>query len=123
MDPAEALPSRPMSTTTNSMKHLTKIQVTVVAGFFAACGLVALAAVVTQPSFNHDVVFAFVEFVILAVLAVNLDVIARSSFSVSGSTMILIASIVVFGEYSFFLGPALVGVCGGVLVHRTSPQP
>jgi hypothetical protein len=115
MDPAEALPSPPLSTTTNSMKHLTKIHVIVMAGFFAACGLVALAAAVTQPTLNHDVVVAFVEFLILAVLAANLDVVARSSFSVSGSTMILIASIVVFGEYSFFLGPALLGVCGGFL--------
>ena len=37
----------------------------------------------------------------------------------SGSVMIFMASLVVFGEYGFFLGPLLVGLCCGLfdVVH------
>ena len=58
-------------------------------------------------------------FGVLAVAATNLDVIARASIGMSGSVMIFTASIVVFGEYSFFLGPALIGLCCGLfdVVH------
>ncbi len=32
---------------------------------------------------------------------------------ISGNVMVLIASLVVFREYGFFLGPVIVGCCGG----------
>jgi hypothetical protein len=64
-------------------------------------------------------VTALVVFGLLAVAATNLDVIARASIGMSGSVMIFMASIVVFGEYGFFLGPAIVGLSCGLfdVVH------
>ena len=90
-----------------------KIRVAVVVGCIATCGFVALAAFVAPGSLSSDVFLALAVFGVLAVAATNLDVIARASIGMSGSVMIFTASIVVFGEYSFFLGPALIGLfCG-----------
>jgi len=90
-----------------------KIRVAVLVGCFATCGFVALAAFFAPGSVSSDVLAALVVFGVLAVAATNLDVIARASIGMSGSVMIFMASVVVFGEYSFFLGPALIGLfCG-----------
>ena len=64
---------------------------------------------VTPKSASRLLVFG-----LLALAATNLDVITRASIGISGNVMIFIASIVVFGEYSFFLGPALIGLCCGL---------
>ena len=83
------------------------------AGCIATCGFVALAALFAPGSLSTEVVAALAVFGVLAVAATNLDVIARASIGMSGSVMIFMAAVVVFGEYSFFLGPALIGLfCG-----------
>jgi HD-GYP domain-containing protein (c-di-GMP phosphodiesterase class II) len=96
-----------------------KIRAAVVVGCAATCGFVALAAVVAPGSLSSEVLVALAVFGVLAVAATNLDVIARASIGMSGSVMIFMASIVVFGEYSFFLGPALIGLLCGLfdVVH------
>jgi hypothetical protein len=91
-----------------------KIRVVVLAAVAVASGFVALALVVTPNVLGPETIAAVVILGILAAAATNLDVIARSSFAVSGSVMILIAAVVVFGTQGFFLGPILVGVCCGV---------
>jgi HD superfamily phosphodiesterase len=85
----------------------------VLVGCIATCGFVALAAFFAPGSLSSEVVAALAVFGVLAVAATNLDVIARASIGMSGSVMIFMAAVVVFGEYSFFLGPALIGLfCG-----------
>jgi HD-GYP domain-containing protein (c-di-GMP phosphodiesterase class II) len=91
-----------------------KIRGAVVAGGAATAGFGALAAFVAPHSVTPKVGIALLVFGLLAVAATNLDVIARASFGMSGNVMIFTASIVVFGEYSFFLGPALIGLCCGL---------
>ncbi len=86
-----------------------KIRLAVVIGLAATCGFVALAAVFAPGSLTPSVVTALIVFGLLAVAATNLDVMRRASIGMSGSVMIFTASIVVFGEYGFFLGPALLG--------------
>lgn len=82
-------------------------------GCLATCGFVALAAFFAPGNLSADVLVALLVFGVLAVAATNLDVIARASIGMSGSVMIFMAAIVVFGEYSFFLGPAFIGLfCG-----------
>jgi HD superfamily phosphodiesterase len=95
------------------MNTQTKIRVAVLVGCIATCGFVALAAFFAPGSLSSEVVAALAVFGVLAVAATNLDVIARASIGMSGSVMIFMAAVVVFGEYSFFLGPALIGLfCG-----------
>jgi HD-GYP domain-containing protein (c-di-GMP phosphodiesterase class II) len=102
-----------------TLSKATKIRLAVVFGLVAACGFVALAAFFSPGSLTPRVVIALIVFGLLAVAATNLDVIARASIGMSGSVMIFTASIVVFGEYGFFLGPAIVGLCCGLfdVVH------
>jgi hypothetical protein len=95
------------------MSTQSKIRVAVIAGCIATCGFVALAALFAPGSMSSQVVAALAVFGVLAVAATNLDVIARASIGMSGSVMIFMAAVVVFGEYSFFLGPAFIGLfCG-----------
>src|SRR4051812_21419828 len=95
------------------MSTQSKIRLAVLFGCVATCGFVALAAFVAPGSLSADVLFALAVFGVLAVAATNLDVIARASIGMSGSVMIFMAAVVVFGQYSFFLGPALIGLfCG-----------
>src|ERR1700751_2222825 len=102
-----------------AMSTRTKIRTAVVLGCVTTAGFVALAAVVAPGNLDSDVIGALVVFGVLAVAATNLDVIARASIGMSGSVMIFMASVVVFGEYSFFLGPALIGLLCGLfdVVH------
>ena len=101
------------------MSVQSKIRCTVLVGCLATCGFVALAAFFAPGSLSGDVLVAFAVFGVLAVAATNLDVIARASIGMSGSVMIFMAAVVVFGEYSFFLGPALIGLLCGLfdVVH------
>jgi hypothetical protein len=101
------------------MSTQNKIRAAISIGCIAACGFVALAAFFAPGSMSWDVVLALVVLGVLAVAATNLDVIAHASIGMSGSVMIFMAAIVVFGEYSFFLGPALVGLLCGLfdVVH------
>lgn len=102
-----------------NMSTQSKIRVTILGGCIATCGFVALAALFAPRSLSADVLVAFAVFGLLAVAATNLDVIARASIGMSGSVMIFMAAVVVFGEYSFFLGPALIGLLCGLfdVVH------
>jgi len=101
------------------MSKANKIRFAVVAGLAATGCFFAFAAFFAPGSLSSQVVAALIVFGLLAVAATNLDVIARASIGMSGSVMIFTASIVVFGEYSFFLGPAIIGLCCGLfdVVH------
>jgi hypothetical protein len=96
-----------------------KIRAAVILGCIATCGFVALAAFIAPGSLSSQVLAALAVFGVLAVAATNLDVIARASIGMSGSVMIFMAAVVVFGEYAFFLGPALIGLLCGLfdVVH------
>jgi hypothetical protein len=102
-----------------SLSTQKKIRVAVSVGCIATCGFVALAAFFAPGSLGSNVVMGLLVFGALGVAATNLDVIARASIGISGSVMIFMAAVVVFGEYSFFLGPALIGVLCGLfdIVH------
>lgn len=101
------------------MSTQSTIRVAVIGGCLVTCGFLALAAFVAPGSAGSDVLIALLVFGVLAVAATNLDVIARASIGMSGSVMIFTAAIVVFGEYAFFLGPALIGLLCGLfdVVH------
>jgi hypothetical protein len=97
-----------------AMSKTDKIRFAIVVGVIATCGFVALAAVVAPREMSSQTLSALLVLGALAILATNADVIARSSVGISGSVMVFTASFVVFGQYSFFLGPALIGVVSGV---------
>jgi len=101
------------------MSTQNKIRVAVLVGCVATCGFVALATLFATNSFTSQVFVALAVLGVLAVAATNLDVIARASIGMSGSVMIFMAAVVVFGQYSFFLGPALIGLLCGLfdVVH------
>jgi hypothetical protein len=101
------------------MSTASKIRSAVAIGCVATCGFVALAAFFAPGSISSQVAVALVVFGVLAVAATNLDVIARASIGMSGSVMIFMAAVVVFGNYAFFLGPALIGILCGLfdVVH------
>src|SRR5262245_8526568 len=54
----------------------------------------------------------------LAALAANFEIEIRPSVSMSGHIMIAMASLVVFYEDHFFLGPLFVGAFGGLYVYH-----
>jgi HD superfamily phosphodiesterase len=82
------------------------------------CGLtvalVVVAAVLTSNALTSDVVVALAVLGLLALAATNFDVTTRAGLGMSGNVMVLVASLVVFREYGFFLGPVIVG-CFGAL--------
>jgi HD domain len=82
------------------------------------CGLtVALvsgAAVFSKNATTVEVVVALIVLGLFALAATNFDVTARAGLGISGNVMVLIASLVVFRDYGFFLGPVIVG-CFGAL--------
>ncbi len=51
---------------------------------------------------------------LFALAATNFDVTARAGMGISGNVMVLVASLVVFRDFGFFLGPVIVG-CFGAL--------
>ena len=103
----------------NTISTQNKIRVAVIVGCIVTCGFVALAIFFAPGSLTSQVLGALAVLGVLAVAATNLDVIARASIGLSGSVMIFMAAVVVFGEYSFFLGPALIGLLCGLfdVVH------
>jgi hypothetical protein len=96
-----------------------KIRISVVAGCVATAGFVALAFAASPDSLTGRVAVALAVLGVLAIAATNLDVLARAGMTMSGSVMVFIASIVVFSEYSFLVGPALIGILSGLsdVVH------
>lgn len=80
------------------------------------CGLVvaltALAVLLTSPQLTKEELVGVLVLGVFALAATNSDVDARDALGMSGNVMVLIASLVVFHHYGFFLGPILVGFFG-----------
>jgi len=90
--------------------HLIRLTVLVMCGLVVA--LTAFAAVVTQPHIDSQELVGVLVLGVFALAATNSDVDARAAMGMSGNVMVLIASLVVFRYYGFFLGPILVGFFG-----------
>jgi HD-GYP domain-containing protein (c-di-GMP phosphodiesterase class II) len=96
-----------------SVQTATKIRLAAAAGLAATAGIVAAVARLGAGSLSGQVLVALLILGILAIAATNLEVMARTNTGISGNVMVLVASIVVFCHYSYYLGPALVGFfCG-----------
>jgi hypothetical protein len=82
------------------------------------CGLtvalVAGVAVVSSNSISADSLIAVAVLGVFALAATSFDVPARAGLGMSGNVMVLVASLVVFRDYDFFLGPVIVGCCGAL---------
>jgi hypothetical protein len=82
------------------------------------CGLtvalVCVAALVCDNVFNDEIILALAVLGAFALAATNFDVTARAGLGMSGNVMVLVASLVVFREFGFFLGPVIVA-CFGAL--------
>jgi hypothetical protein len=79
-----------------------------------AVALILGAAFVSQDSVTTEAVFAVVVLGLFALASTNFDVTARVGMGISGNIMVLIASVVVFREYAFFLGPVIVAFFGAL---------
>ena len=96
-----------------NVQTATKIRLAAAVGLVATAGIVAAIARFGAGSFSDEVLVALLILGVLAVAATNLEVMARTNTGISGNVMVLVASIIVFCHYSYFLGPALVGLlCG-----------
>src|SRR5215218_6863274 len=90
------------------------IQLTVLLLCGLTVALVVAAYALTTNVFTADVVMALAVLGLFALAATNFDVTARAGLGISGNVMVLVASLVVFREFGFFLGPVIVG-CFGAL--------
>src|SRR4051794_34972652 len=90
------------------------IQLTVLLLCGLTVALVAVAAVLTDNAFSTEVLLALAVLSLFALAATNFDVTARAGLGISGNVMVLVASLVVFRDFGFFLGPVIVG-CFGAL--------
>jgi hypothetical protein len=90
------------------------IQLTVLSLCGLTVALVALTAVVSNSSLSADSLIALFVLGVFALAATNFDVTARAGLGISGNVMVLVASLVVFRDYGFFLGPVVVGCCGAL---------
>jgi len=90
--------------------QLIRLTVLVMCGLVVA--LTALAAVLTRPQIDGQQLVGVLVLGVFALAATNSDVDARAGMGMSGNVMVLIASLVVFRYYGFFLGPILVGFFG-----------
>jgi HD domain len=98
-----------------SVQTATKLRLAAAAGLVATAGIFAAIARFGAGSFSLEVLVALLVLGVLTIAATNLEVIASTNTGISGSVMILVASIIVFSDYSYYLGPALVGLlCGFV---------
>jgi hypothetical protein len=95
-----------------------KIQLTVLTSCGLAVALVVICAVVAPDSITRSAALALVVLGLFALAATNFDVTARAGMGMSGNVMVLIASLVVFRAYGFFLGPVIVGCCGALDVTQ-----
>jgi len=90
------------------------IQIAVLSLCGLSVALIVPIAIVADTTFTIQIAIATTVLGVFALAATNFDVTARDSMGVSGNAMVLIASLVVFREYGFFLGPVVVG-CFGAL--------
>jgi HD domain len=90
------------------------IQLTVLLLCGLSVALVAVLAVVSDDSISTDAAVALVVLGLFSLASTNFDVTARAGMGISGNVMVLIASLVVFRAYGFFLGPIIVGCCGAL---------
>jgi hypothetical protein len=96
-----------------SVRTVTKIRLAAAVGLVATAGIIAAVARLGAGSFSRQVLVALLILGVLTIAATNLEVMARTNTGISGSVMMLMASIVVFCHYSYYLGPALIGLlCG-----------
>jgi hypothetical protein len=93
-------------------QRMIRLTVLVMCGFTVA--LVAGIATLSDDSFTLRTAVALIVLGAFALAATNFDVTARAGLGMSGNVMVLIASLVVFRDYGFFLGPVIVG-CFGAL--------
>src|SRR5215218_9265814 len=102
----------------NEQKTQRKIQTAVLLLCGLAVALVVPVAVLSQPDLTADSVIALAVLGVLALAATNFDVTARDGMGVSGNAMVLFASLIVFHEYGFFIGPIIVGCFGAIDVRQ-----
>ena len=76
--------------------------------------LVAISAAIAQDSITLSAAVALLILGLFSLASTNFDVTARAGMGISGNVMVLIASLVVFRAYGFFLGPVVVGCCGAL---------
>src|SRR4051794_17278962 len=112
----DAFPKPLPMTNQRTPDQLIRFTVLVVCGLVVA--LTALAAVMTRPDINAEEVVGVLVLGVFALAATNSDVDARAGMGMSGNVMVLIASLVVFRYYGFFLGPILVGFFGAFDVQQ-----
>jgi hypothetical protein len=84
----------------------------------AVCGVaVALAfaaQLVVQDRLSVDAAVAVLILGVLSLATTNFDLTARYGVGISGNIMVLVASLVVFRAYGFFLGPVIVAMFGAL---------
>jgi hypothetical protein len=93
-------------------EQMIKWTVLVLCGLTVA--LICVAVWVTQPSVTTNAGLALGAFGLFALAATNFDVTTRDATGMSGNVMVFVASLVVFRQYGFFLGPAIVGCIGAL---------
>jgi hypothetical protein len=103
-------------TTQRNNDRLIQITVLVLCGSVVA--LTALAVLLTQPVLDKEVAVGVLVLGVFALAATNSDVVARAGMGMSGNVMVLMASLVVFKYYGFFLGPILVGFFGAFDIQQ-----
>jgi HD-GYP domain-containing protein (c-di-GMP phosphodiesterase class II) len=95
-----------------------KVERRIQTAVLSLCGLtvalIATAAGISHNAFTAEVAVATVVLAGFALAATNLDVEASSALGISGNVMVLVASLVVFRDYGYFLGPVIVACCGAV---------
>jgi HD domain len=91
-----------------------KIELAVLALCGVAVALVGFIVVFVEGSPTTKSLVAVAVLGVLALAATNFDVTARDGMGISGSAMILMASIVVCRQYGFFLGPVVVGLAAAL---------
>jgi len=98
------------------------ISLTVVVACGLAVGLIA-AAFLRAPNYGSTSAWAGVLILgVFAIVASSSDVTARDGVGTSGVVMVLMASLLVFRSYGFFVGPALVAVLGSLDVRQITQR-
>jgi HD domain len=104
------------------MGTATKIGILSGVGLVATFGLVAGAILLGETPVSREAIVALVVLGLLTIVAVNLEVLTRTRVGVSGSVMIQVASIVVFVDMGFLVGPVLIGLICGIVDFHLLPK-
>jgi len=91
-----------------------RLNLVVLASCVASIAVLAASLLATSTSEWRDALAAVAVFAPLVILAANLDVLTRGDVGLSGNAMVLIGSVVVFHNYDFMVGVAVVGACVGL---------